>query len=247
MRRVVTLTLCLLFVGLFAFGQVGNGTITGVVTDPAGAVVAGATVDAKNTATGVVYKASTSSTGNYTITDLPVGAYTITVTVTGFKTYTHTNLALQATQTVREDVALQVGASTESVTVTAEATLLKTETGELATNITIDQLDDLPLLGIGTVNAGTSGYRNPYNTMLTLPGVSGIRSGNRSLSTAWVGRFVLTETMRIDGQDSTSRMLSRPTFIRRWPSPARTRFRKSRTRPATTRPNTDRRASRSST
>jgi len=205
MRRAVTLTLCLLFAGLFAFGQVGNGSFTGLVTDPAGAVVSGATVDAKNTATGVDYKASTSSTGNYTITDLPVGVYTITVAVTGFKTYTHSNLALQATQTVREDVALQVGAASESVTVTAEATLLKTETGELATNVSIDQLDDLPLLGIGAVNSGSSGYRNPYATLLTLPGISSYVTGSPFTLNGLGGGFELTETMRIEGQDSTSR------------------------------------------
>ena len=55
-------------------------------------------MEAKNTATGVVYQAATTSTGNYTISDLPVGVYTITVTVKRFKTYTHSNLALPAAQ-----------------------------------------------------------------------------------------------------------------------------------------------------
>ena len=204
MRRAVTLTLCLLFAGLFAFGQVGNGSFTGVVTDPAGAVVPGATVDARNTATGVDYKVATTSTGNYTITDLPVGVYTITVAVTGFKTYTHSNLALQATQVLREDVALQVGASSESVTVTAEATLLKTETGELSHNVSIDQLDELPLLGIGAVNAGSSGFRNPYATLLTLPGISSYNTSGTFVLNGLGGG--LTETMRIEGQDTSSRI-----------------------------------------
>ena len=206
MRRVVTLTLCLLFAGLLAFGQVGNGTITGTVTDPAGAVIAGATVQAKNAETGVVFKGVSTNAGAYSITDLPVGTYSITLTVMGFKTYSHSNLAINATQVLREDVTLQVGASTESVTVTAEATLLKTETGDLASNVNIDALDALPLVGTGTVNAGTSGYRNPYNTILTLPGISGYASSGTFTLNGLGAAFALTETMRVEGQDSTSRL-----------------------------------------
>ena len=72
-----------MFAATLAFGQVGNGTITGTVTDPAGAVVAGATVEAKNTETGVVFPGASTNAGNYTISDLPVGTYTVTVTVKG--------------------------------------------------------------------------------------------------------------------------------------------------------------------
>src|SRR5580658_8327359 len=123
MRVKASLLLCLVFAGLLAFGQVGNSTITGIVTDPAGAVVAGATVEVKNTDTGVVYSGVSTGAGNYTIPDLPVGTYAVTVAVKGFKTYNHTNLALAAASTLKEDVALQVGAATESVTVTAESSL----------------------------------------------------------------------------------------------------------------------------
>src|SRR5580658_4067043 len=167
--RVSLLLFCVLFVSVVtAFGQVGNGSITGVVTDQAGAVVPGAPVEAKNADTGVVYSGASSTAGNYTITDLPVGRYSITVSVKGFKTYTHTNLDLAAAQTLREDVPLQVGNATESVTVTAESTLLKTESAELAHNVTLTQIDELPLMGIGVNNSGTSGYRNPYNVVTTL-------------------------------------------------------------------------------
>ncbi len=204
-NRVVALMLCLLFTGLWAFGQVGNGSITGVVTDATGAVVAGASVEAKNSATGVVYNGVSTSSGAYTIADLPIGTYGVTVTVKGFKTYTHTNLAVGAQQVIREDVALQVGAATESVTVTAEASLMKTESAELADNVTIGDLDSLPLIGIGTVNAGTSGYRNPYNTLLTLPGVSGYASSGVFQINGLGQAFVTTETMRIEGQDATDR------------------------------------------
>jgi len=157
-----------------------------------------------NAQTGVGFTTASTTAGTYTITDLPVGIYTVIITVPGFKTYSHSNLAVPATQIVREDIALQIGASSESVTVTAENSLLTTESGELATNVTIDQLDQLPLLGIGTVNAGTSGYRNPYNTLLTLPGVSSYASSGQFNINGLTGN--LTETMRIEGQDATSRI-----------------------------------------
>ena len=83
--------------GLLQSGT-GSGTITGTVTDPAGAVVPGATVEAKNTETGVVSSVVSTNTGNYTISQLPIGTYVVTVTAAGFKTYTHTNLAMPAAQ-----------------------------------------------------------------------------------------------------------------------------------------------------
>ena len=88
--------------------------------------------------------AASSETGNYTVSQLPIGDYDLTVKVSGFKTYSHTKFHLAAEQTMREDIALQVGQTTESVTVTAESSLLQTETSELAGNFTLKQLDDLP-------------------------------------------------------------------------------------------------------
>src|SRR5215469_13148298 len=171
--RVLSAFILLILSAAALFAQVGNGTITGTVTDPVGAVIAGAPVEARNNETGVVFPAVTTNTGNYTIPDLPVGTYAVSVKVQGFKTYTHANLAVAATQILREEAKLEVGTAAESVTVTAEASLLKTESAELAHNVTIETLDSLPLIGIGTTNSGTSGYRNPYNSLLTLPGVSG--------------------------------------------------------------------------
>jgi hypothetical protein len=199
--RVVAL--CLLAASS-AIAQVGNGSITGTVTDPAGAVVAGATVEAKNTETGVVYPGVSTTTGNFSIQSLPVGSYSVTVKVQGFKTYTHTNLVVAATQILREDVGLQVGAASDSVTVTAEASLLKTEAGDMTHNVAIDNLSQLPLLGIGTANSGTSGVRNPYNSLQTLPGVSSYASSGQFTMNGLGGS--MTETMRTEGQDSTSRL-----------------------------------------
>jgi hypothetical protein len=78
----------LFLASLMAFGQGSTGTITGTVSDPAGAVVPGATVEATNTETGVVYSALSTNSGNYTISQLPIGGYVVTVKVVGFKAYT---------------------------------------------------------------------------------------------------------------------------------------------------------------
>jgi hypothetical protein len=73
--------------GLGRVAQSDRGTITGTVSDPAGAVVAGAPIEARNVETGAVYQAATTATGNYTLAQLPTGTYELTVTVTGFKKY----------------------------------------------------------------------------------------------------------------------------------------------------------------
>lgn len=193
-----------------AFGQGANGTITGTITDPTKLVVAGASVEARNTDTGAVYNAASTGAGNYALPNLPVGTYVVTVRVPGFKTYTHANLALAAAQVLREDITLEVGAPSESVTVEAQASLLKTETGEQSDNITLEQMQDLPMLGIGTVNSGTSGVRNPYNVLQTLPGVTGYTVGQpmaiNGLGGAQGFSVPLSETMRIEGQDATSQI-----------------------------------------
>jgi len=165
------LAVCVCLCARFMFGQAGTGTITGTVSDPAGAVIAGAPVEVKNTDTNVAYPTVTTAAGVYSVTQLPVGPYSVTVTAPGFKTLVRSGLSVAAGQTLPLDLTLAVGASTESVTVSAEATLLKTETGDVAHNITLGQLDDLPVLGIGGTNSGSSGIRNPFNSTVFLPGV----------------------------------------------------------------------------
>src|SRR5580704_14075347 len=108
MRKVSLLSL--LFLSASAgFGQTGLATITGTVTDQSGAPVANAPIVVKSSDTGTTFQGASSNTGNYTITQLPVGDYEVSVTVSGFKKYTHTNFHLAAGQTAGEDIVLQVG------------------------------------------------------------------------------------------------------------------------------------------
>src|SRR5690242_14019643 len=132
-----------------ALAQSDRGTITGTVADPAGAVVPSAPIEVRNTETGIVYQAAASTTGNYTLAQLPAGTYELSVSVAGFKKYLRQNITVEVAQTVRIDVGLEVGTATESVTVTEESSLLKTESGELSHTIQAQRLVDLGLLEIG--------------------------------------------------------------------------------------------------
>jgi hypothetical protein len=187
-----------------AFGQAATGTLTGTVSDPAGAVIAGAAVEVKNSQSGVVYPGVTTNTGNFTVSQLPPGSYELDVAVSGFKKYAHTNLTVTAAEILRQDVVLEVGSATEAVTVTAEASQLKTESGDVNQHITVEQLNDMPVLGIGAANSGSSGVRNPYNSMVLIPGV------NYSANFVMVvnGAPSNTAAYRLEGLDNTNHTVS---------------------------------------
>jgi len=183
------------------FAQSDRGTVTGTVTDPAGAVIASASIVARNIETGVTYQSATSATGNYTIAALPVGTYEVSVTVPGFKKYTRAGLQVGVAQTLRADVALEVGASTESVTVEAAAPLLKTESGELSHTVTLDKITELPLFTV------TGGIRNPYQVLNLIPGTYAPGgSGNIRVN----GSPANSSAYRVEGQDASNGTL--PSF-----------------------------------
>ncbi|HEY1240382.1 MAG TPA: TonB-dependent receptor [Bryobacteraceae bacterium] len=183
-----------------AFAQTDRGTITGTLSDPAGAVVANAAIEARHIETGTVYPTVSTATGNYTIAQLPVGAYEVSVVVPGFKKYLRSGLTVQVAQTLRIDITLEVGAATESVTVQAEAALLKTESGELSHNVTTDTVDNLPILGIGSSMAGSSAIRNPQAVAYLLPGAYVAPNAQMRVN----GAPGNTASYRLEGQDASN-------------------------------------------
>ncbi|HYK61414.1 MAG TPA: carboxypeptidase-like regulatory domain-containing protein [Bryobacteraceae bacterium] len=200
--KILRVSFSLLFLSLSGLAQSDRGTVTGTVSDPAGAVVANAPIQAKHLETGAVYEAATSATGNYTLSQLPTGTYELTVSVEGFKKFVRQNLALPVAQTLRIDAKLEVGSNAESVTVTEAAPLLKTESGDLSHNVSVNTMNSLPVLGIGTT-ASTAGIRNPYAVMQLLPGSSWTPDVNMRLN----GLPSNTEAMRIEGQDATNGLI----------------------------------------
>src|SRR5438477_7864349 len=153
-------TFCFLICACSAFAQTDRGTVTGTVADSSGAVIPGASITATNTQTTSKYETISTETGNFTLSQLPGGTYELAVELPGFKKYVRQGITVLAATTVRIDVALEVGAASEEVTVNADAPLLRTESGELSHNIRTDSVDALPVLSIGAA-AGSSGIRNP--------------------------------------------------------------------------------------
>jgi hypothetical protein len=193
---------CLLGGAAALLAQSDRGTITGTIIDPAGAVIPNTKVQVRNMETGAVYEVGSSATGNYVV-QLPAGTYELTVAPEGFKRYVRQNLAVPVAQTLRIDVALEVGSSTESVTVTEAAPLLKTESGELSHNVGADTLNNLPVLGTGA-SAGAAGIRNPYAVVQLLPGADWQPDRSVRLN----GMPSNSQALRLEGQDSTNGIAS---------------------------------------
>jgi hypothetical protein len=197
MKTLCAIGVSLLFV-LPVFAQTDRGTITGTVLDPAGAVVPNAAVSAKNTETDAVFTAASTNTGNYTLASLPIGTYELEVTASGFKKYVRPGIQVEVAETVRADANLQIGAATDTVTVNAEAPLLKTESGELSHQIDYTRADELPIFTLG---AGTSlgNIRDPLAVLNLLPGAS--QSSNAVLRIN--GLPSNSQAIRVEGQDAT--------------------------------------------
>lgn len=142
---------------MFAQGG-GNVAITGTVTDPSGAVIAGAKVTVKQTTTSIVRTGTTNSNGLFNFQSLPPSAYTVSVEATGFKGFTQT-IVLLADQVRDMDVRLEVGSQTQQVTVETSAVQVNTVSPELGQVIERTRLTDLPLNG-----------RNAADLTLMVPG-----------------------------------------------------------------------------
>jgi hypothetical protein len=200
MTRLSRFVALLLVAASVSFGQTALATITGTITDATGAVIANVPVTVLNLENGGTFRGVSSDTGNYTVSQLPIGDYDLTITSPGFKSYTHSKFHLAAAQIMREDVSLEVGQTSESVTVTAEASLLKTESTEVSQNVTLAQLNNLPILVVGASN---SGFRDPFASTRLVPGVSYSNSaatGGNAVSTMVVnGTPGNTYQTRLDG------------------------------------------------
>ncbi len=130
-----------------AHAQYDSATVLGSVTDPRGAVVAGAAVALRNTDMGTVLTRKTNSDGVYEFPDIQVGTYTVTVNATGFSESVTKPFQLTVAARQRIDVSLTIGTASESVTVSVNNAGLQTESGEQSTTIQTDQIIDLPLNG----------------------------------------------------------------------------------------------------
>ena len=139
-----------------ASAQSDRGAITGTVTDPQGAVVANAKVTVTNLETGETRETRTTAEGSYILSELRAGPYRLSVEAPGFKTATIDRIQVAVQVTRRADVKLEVGQLGETVSVSAEASLLQTDSPAQQLNVTERQVRELPLLV-----AAESGGRTP--------------------------------------------------------------------------------------
>src|SRR5258708_29947185 len=169
MRRLLVLfsavLLCCLPVMMNA-QSASSATITGQVADPQGAVIVGARITATNVATGVAHTAKTTSSGNYNIPNLPPGVYNVKVEAEKFATGESKGIKLSVGDQPDLNFKLSVGATSQTVEVTAEAPLIETTKTEVSTSVSDLQMQQLPTF------AAISGGANDYASLaLTAPGV----------------------------------------------------------------------------
>ena len=145
-----------------AVAQDATGRIVGTVTDPSGGIVAGATVSVTNTGTGVARQTSTDKQGYYQVLELPIGRYSVAADAPGFsRKLVAARNPLEINQTLRIDVALEVGAVTDVVNVEGGASAVETQNATIGATVSGDAISALPLNG-----------RNTLDLLATQPGVT---------------------------------------------------------------------------
>ncbi|HEX5735033.1 MAG TPA: TonB-dependent receptor [Blastocatellia bacterium] len=161
---VYTLTALLALSSFASFANaqiVTTGRISGTVMDPQGAIVPTAEVNVKNDETGNEYKVKVGDDGTFVIAQLPIATYTVTITAPGFKQTVVTNVKTQVGLASTLQVTLEVGAASETVTVTSGAEVLQRETTNVGSTISGRQITDLPFSS-----------RDALDLVMTLPGTA---------------------------------------------------------------------------
>jgi hypothetical protein len=199
--------LFVLCTALALFGQAGRGSVSGTVTDQAGAVVAGAKVNLLNPSTGVALHSVTNSAGFYTFISLNPGTYQATVTQKGFVTVTQEKIEVVVDQTTTANITLRVGAETEKVTVTEGVELVEPSNSTVGSLIPAEQIDRVPLVsrnvydliqlsaGVNAVN----GSPNSSDSMQSIQNISVGRPGVDVAADTINGALVGSVYFMIDG------------------------------------------------
>lgn len=202
-RCLLRTSFCALFLILgvlilqpLAFSQNDRATVTGRVADPTGAVIVGARVTLTDVDTNVKFSGVTNSDGLYTVPGLPVGSYMLSVSQSGFRDYNLTGIVLIAAQVAKQDVTMQIGASSETVTVTGAAPLLDAETSSVATTLETTAVEDLPLNATGGQDALSL-------ALLTTPSTVGSNGTNQDFISI-AGQPALTNSVYLNGVESTT-------------------------------------------
>jgi len=161
LRNLLSVCFLLLCAASVAFAQAGRGSISGLISDPGGALVPGAQVVLRNPATGVMQHTVTSGAGLYTFISLNPGIYQVSASNSGFKTVTQDKVTVNVDQVTEVNITLQVGAATEKVVVTETADLVEPSNSTVGSLIPSEAIDRVPLL-----------YRNVFDLIQLSAGVT---------------------------------------------------------------------------
>lgn len=190
--KVLILLVALFSFSLTAAAQTSRGTVSGVVSDPAGAVVSGANITLTSAETGLSRNTTSNEEGYYRFEAVDLGTYSVNIAATGFGTLTKTNVTVNANQTSAIDAQLAPGGQEVTIDVIGDAgATLQTEAPVRGGNISPVQITQLPVAG-----------RNPVALALTLPGVSS-NSGGYGVGTFSVnGARGRSNNFLIDGTEN---------------------------------------------
>lgn len=193
------LALFALLLPLSAWSQTISGTISGRVTDASGAVVPKARVLIVETSTNTRSAAESDGTGNYSVPFLKPGAYEARFSATGFKETVQTGLLLQVNQSLRVDAAMEAGAPSEKVEVSASATLVNYDSPEISHVVGAEQLENVPIV------ASNSRGRQVQLFSKLIPGVVSTSANNSNTNNfSFSGGRPVTNEWLIDGLPTTN-------------------------------------------
>jgi len=199
LQRFMVFSMLLIGFSVCAFAQ--NATVVGTVTDPSGSVVPNAAIAITNVETGIVRSVNSNDAGQYLVPNLQIGHYNLKVEAKGFKTEERTGLVLNVEDRSRVDFALKVGSASENVTVEANAVKVQSETGEMSSVITGQQVSQLAtngrsVLSLYNLTTGASSLQADTGSITPV-------SGDNAVS--FNGGRVSQSLMMIDGGENLDR------------------------------------------
>jgi hypothetical protein len=189
-----------------SFGQGNLGGLTGRITDSTGASVPDVSIQIRNLETGQESKAGTTSDGAFLASNLAPGPYRMTVSKTGFRTAVRESVLVSTATVTTVDFTLDLGSTTESVTVSGSDVQLQTTSAEIGTVMPTKAILDLPISMGGAATTGATGRRQIENFMFLTPGVTGTQ-WNKSIN----GAPGFSQQVLIDGIDMQN--IGAPGFI----------------------------------
>ncbi len=200
MRSIFGAVFLICFLTLTALGQQTNGSLNGTVNDPSGAVVGGANITLVNAETGAERGTVTSSTGTFAFQELSPGKYTVTVDAKGFRKAVARDIIVSVASSAQVTIPLEVGAASETVTVTATQDVVNTASPSLTNVINTRQVVDLPLAG-----------RNPVDLAALQAGIAVVGTDTRGASVSGLRQTAVNLTQ--DGINAMDNFVKTSSFF----------------------------------